>query len=120
MSSPTPPPAYQPVPTGETIERKPSNLGRLSLVLAIVAGALRILSQAILQFLVISTYDTASYGVLSAVATLITSLIAVAALVVGFIALSRGASNRASAGAGVGIASFMVLQTIAFLPLSVL
>ena len=120
MSSPTPPPAYQPVPTGETTERKNSNLGRLSLVLAIVAGALRVLTQVVLQFFVITTYDTASYGLLSAVATLITSLIAIAALVVGFIALSRGTSNRAAAGAGVGIACFMVLQTIAFLPLSAL
>ena len=118
MSSPTPPPAAAPVPTGETTGSKTPNLGRLSLVLAVVAGAVRILVQVILQYFVITTYDTASYGLLSAVATVITSLIAIAALVVGFIALSRGASNQAAAGAGVGISSFMLLQTIAFLPLS--
>lgn len=119
MSTSTPPPAAAPTPTGETTERKTPNLAVLSLVLAIAGGAIRIISQAILQYFVITTYDTSSYGQLSAVATVITSLIALAAVVVGFIALSRGSSNRAAAGAAIGIGGFMLLQTIAFLPLSV-
>ena len=120
MTTPPPPAPYGPIPTNGFEVRTPANLARPSLFLAIATVVVSVLSQVAVQVYIRTAEDfsAGAVGVVSTLGSVLTALVALAALIVGFIALTQGAGNKAAAGAAVGIGGSAVLNLLIFLPLS--
>jgi hypothetical protein len=117
MTTPPTPPPYGPIPTGEE-SRLRADLASPSLYLAIATVVVTVVLQLSLQIYIrtIDSFDAGSYGVLSALANGLSLLVAIAALIVGFVALGRGGSNKAAPGAAIGIGGLVIIETVIYLP----
>ena len=120
MTTPPQPAPYGPIPTDRFEVRSPADLARPSLFLAIATVVVSVVVQVAPHVYVRTSdnFDASAYGALSALGSVLTALVALAALIVGFIALTRGAGNKAAAGAAVGIGGSVVINLLIFVPLS--
>ncbi len=113
------PPAYspagQPVPPtyGAPVSRPGNTAGRVALIIAIAAFALRTLATTVLIPAAMPTFDTYyTYVVINTILTVATALLAVVTLVFGIIGLRRKDAPHGTAGVGLGIA--VTVLTTAF------
>ena len=122
MTIPPPHDPYGPVLDSAATAQQRGGTGRASLVMAIatVAVAITITLGSQLYVRLAPDFNPSIFGLFSTLGAVITTIVAIVAVIVGVAGLRNDVSNRASAGAAVGIGAFVILEHLIFLPLSFL